>query len=255
MAPSCRLLPSPKGFSNPAEGRAKRRPGAKGRALSALQGRDTMGFCTSAECAEQLSSGRASCEGKFRNQRGAVLSIKKADFTSDHLTTMTGGTAALNGRLFFPASLGAYPPLSSDRRSANCVRADGRTLTLTDGRDVRLAGIEVPNETGTVARAALEKLLAGHDVRLLNMGPDTDRYGRFVGGIAGADGPRRAAPARPAASSGRRPRWSPSSGRRRPARRRRPLCRAAARPAPIGAEARRRPPGRRGPTRSPPARR
>jgi endonuclease YncB( thermonuclease family) len=66
--------------------------------------------------------------------------------------------------------------------------ADGRTLTLTDGRDVRLAGIEVPSDNGAVPRAALEKLVAGKDVRLLKMGPDTDRYGRFVGGIAGSDG-------------------------------------------------------------------
>ena len=36
--------------------------------------------------------------------------------------------------------------------------ADGRTLTLTDGREVRLAGIEVPNdgENGAAARTALE---------------------------------------------------------------------------------------------------
>lgn len=66
--------------------------------------------------------------------------------------------------------------------------ADGRTLTLTDGRDVRLAGIEVPDEQDAAARAALEKLVAGPDVRLLKMGLDTDRYGRFVGGIAGPDG-------------------------------------------------------------------
>jgi endonuclease YncB( thermonuclease family) len=66
--------------------------------------------------------------------------------------------------------------------------ADGRTLTLTDGRDVRLAGVEVPEEQGAAARAALEKLVAGRDIRLLKMGPDADRYGRFVGGIAGADG-------------------------------------------------------------------
>ena len=64
--------------------------------------------------------------------------------------------------------------------------ADGRTLTLTDGREVRLAGIEVPNdgENAVAARTALEKLVTGRDVRLLRMGPDTDRYGRFTGGLA-----------------------------------------------------------------------
>lgn len=68
--------------------------------------------------------------------------------------------------------------------------ADGRTLTLTDGREVRLAGIEVPgrDEDAAAARAALEKLAAGQTVRLLKMGPETDRYGRFLGGIAAVDG-------------------------------------------------------------------
>jgi endonuclease YncB( thermonuclease family) len=66
--------------------------------------------------------------------------------------------------------------------------ADGRTLTLTDGRDVRLANIEVPDEQGAAARAALERLVAGQDIRLLKMGPDADRYGRFIGGVAGPDG-------------------------------------------------------------------
>ncbi len=68
--------------------------------------------------------------------------------------------------------------------------ADGRTLTLTDGREVRLAGIEVSNdgENGVAARTALEQLVTGRDVRLLRMGPETDRYGRFTGGIAAADG-------------------------------------------------------------------
>jgi len=87
---------------------------------------------------------------------------------------MAGGAAACN-----PEPVG-----SAAVRSV----ADGRTLTLTDGRDVRLAGIESPNEHAAVARAALEQLVAGQDVRLLKMGPDADRYGRFVGGAAGADG-------------------------------------------------------------------
>jgi endonuclease YncB( thermonuclease family) len=66
--------------------------------------------------------------------------------------------------------------------------ADARTLTLTDGRDVRLAGIEVPDGQEAAGRAALETLAAGPDIRLLKMGPEADRHGRFVGAIAGADG-------------------------------------------------------------------
>ena len=76
--------------------------------------------------------------------------------------------------------------------------ADGRTVTLSDGREVRLPGIEVPDDegNGTAARAALEKRLtgqvsgqvSGQEVRLLRMGPDSDRYGRLVAGITSAGG-------------------------------------------------------------------
>ena len=53
---------------------------------------------------------------------------------------------------------------------------DGRTLQLADGREVRLAGIEVADQS----KAALEALVAGQDVALSRAGPDTDRYGRTL---------------------------------------------------------------------------
>src|SRR5438105_2659175 len=53
---------------------------------------------------------------------------------------------------------------------------DGRTVQLTDGREVRLAGIEVPQS----AKAALETLVSGRDIALLRLGADSDRYGRVV---------------------------------------------------------------------------
>jgi len=53
---------------------------------------------------------------------------------------------------------------------------DGHTLTLADGRILRLAGIEVT----TASRAALQRLAAGKILRLGNFGPDRDRYGRLV---------------------------------------------------------------------------
>ena len=53
---------------------------------------------------------------------------------------------------------------------------DGRTLQLTDGREVRLAGIEAPQS----AKAALETLVSGRDIALLRMGAESDRYGRVV---------------------------------------------------------------------------
>ena len=65
---------------------------------------------------------------------------------------------------------------------------DGRTLLLSDGREMRLAAIEVAGDS----RAALEKLTAGQTLRLERLGPEHDRYGRLVGfAFAGDSGTRR----------------------------------------------------------------
>jgi endonuclease YncB( thermonuclease family) len=53
---------------------------------------------------------------------------------------------------------------------------DGRTLLLADGRELRLAGIEVADGS----RAALQRLVAGRELRLEKLGADHDRYGRLV---------------------------------------------------------------------------
>jgi endonuclease YncB( thermonuclease family) len=52
---------------------------------------------------------------------------------------------------------------------------DGRTLMLTDGREVRLAGIEVAGRGGDALRA-----LADGQIVQLRSGPGADRYGRLV---------------------------------------------------------------------------
>ena len=62
---------------------------------------------------------------------------------------------------------------------------DGRTFVLDDGREVRLAAIEVaPLETGAApaaaARAALDALIGGDDIVLRRADIATDRYGRLV---------------------------------------------------------------------------
>ena len=67
---------------------------------------------------------------------------------------------------------------------------DGRTFTLADGREVRLAGIEVPplavpQESdaapgGAAAKDALAALAGGDEVALRRVAPATDRYGRIV---------------------------------------------------------------------------
>ncbi|HZL38976.1 MAG TPA: thermonuclease family protein [Pseudolabrys sp.] len=54
---------------------------------------------------------------------------------------------------------------------------DGRTLLLSDGREVRLAGIETTDDS----RTTLQALTAGHTLRLESLGAaERDRYGRIV---------------------------------------------------------------------------
>jgi endonuclease YncB( thermonuclease family) len=85
------------------------------------------------------------------------------------------------------AALGVVPaPAAEKPEKAAChpevvgaatVRAarDGGTLLLTDGREVRLAGIEIPP-----GDRALEAAVAGREVSLAQLGPiATDRYGRL----------------------------------------------------------------------------
>ncbi|MGC1859341.1 MAG: thermonuclease family protein, partial [Pseudolabrys sp.] len=49
---------------------------------------------------------------------------------------------------------------------------DGRTLLLADGREVRLAAIEVTDSS----RDALQSLVDNRDLRLMRLGLDQDRY-------------------------------------------------------------------------------
>ena len=60
---------------------------------------------------------------------------------------------------------------------------DGRTLLLTDGRELWLAGIEVTDNS----RDALQLLVRGHDVRLEQLSSERDRYGRVVAFVYAGD--------------------------------------------------------------------
>lgn len=63
---------------------------------------------------------------------------------------------------------------------------DGRTLALGDGRELRLAAIEAPDES----RAALQALAGSGPLRLETLGAERDRYGRLVAfAFAGEAGP------------------------------------------------------------------
>src|SRR5579864_9064499 len=62
---------------------------------------------------------------------------------------------------------------------------DGRTFMLDDGREIRLAAIEVPPleagaAPGAAAKAALDALIGGDDIVLQRADAATDRYGRLV---------------------------------------------------------------------------
>lgn len=58
---------------------------------------------------------------------------------------------------------------------------DGRSFTLTDGREARLSAIEAPpaGDAEAAARTALNALIGGRLVVLRQDGPATDRYGRL----------------------------------------------------------------------------
>ena len=84
----------------------------------------------------------------------------------------------------------------------------------SDGREVRLAGIEVARHgdrenAPDAAQAALETLVSGRDITLMRLGPDSDRYGRVVALVAVQ--PRPSAPfgAAGAAGAGPRPGFGP----------------------------------------------
>jgi endonuclease YncB( thermonuclease family) len=106
------------------------------------------------------------------------------------LLRMAGAAISLSA--FMAHGMGAAP---RDSAKAGCALAvfaearaltaiDGRTLKLADGREVRLAGIEVPPVTdggpGAESAAALAALVAGKDIVLKHLNPSTDRYGRVV---------------------------------------------------------------------------
>jgi endonuclease YncB( thermonuclease family) len=73
------------------------------------------------------------------------------------------------------------PGCRPEAGGASIVRGavDGRTIVLTDGREVRLAGIELVQQAREAARSALQQL-AGKEVALRTSAPGTDRYGRLA---------------------------------------------------------------------------
>ncbi|MDQ2081775.1 thermonuclease family protein [Xanthobacteraceae bacterium Astr-EGSB] len=102
--------------------------------------------------------------------------------------TLVAGLIAAAYQFPDPASAASPPPpcpltFFAEARAQGAV--DGRTILLADGREVRLAGIEIPatEEARTMGAGdaqALHALVAGKDIVLKHLKPATDRYGRLV---------------------------------------------------------------------------
>jgi endonuclease YncB( thermonuclease family) len=106
-----------------------------------------------------------------------------------------GAFATLSATAQVTAPVAVPAPVS---RAADCAGAgnasgevasvaDGKSLRLTDGREVRLAALETPpiatadeGSAGMAAKAALESLVLGRQVILRTAAPASDRYGRVI---------------------------------------------------------------------------
>jgi endonuclease YncB( thermonuclease family) len=97
--------------------------------------------------------------------------------TRQHRAFAIAPAIAALAQIFSSAAFAQEPcrltPIGSAQVAA--VR-DGRTLSLTDGRELRLAAIEAPD----ASRAGLQNLVSGQALRLEAFGTDYDRYGRLV---------------------------------------------------------------------------
>jgi endonuclease YncB( thermonuclease family) len=97
---------------------------------------------------------------KFRSYRHLVLALAAV------ASAFVAGNAAAQDAC----------KLTAIGTAAVAAARDGRTLLLDNGRELRLAAIEVPDDS----RAALQSLTAGHSLRLARVGAEHDRYGRLV---------------------------------------------------------------------------
>jgi endonuclease YncB( thermonuclease family) len=75
-----------------------------------------------------------------------------------------------------PASAACAPPELGEGHVAEII--DGRSFRLTDGREIRLAGIEPTGTTKADRISALAAVVADHDVSLRGEDDAPDRYGR-----------------------------------------------------------------------------
>jgi endonuclease YncB( thermonuclease family) len=88
-----------------------------------------------------------------------------------------------------PPAAYRFESLGAESRGKVSAVVDGRTFVLEDGRELRLAGIEVPAAmpgphdapvlpAAQAGKAELQQLIGGREVALKRLGPEADRYGR-----------------------------------------------------------------------------
>ena len=116
---------------------------------------------------------------------------------------MGGWAPIIAAGLLAGAALDARAQATSSRCGSGAVSAgrvativDGRSFVLDDGREIRLAALEVPMDgAGQAARAALAAMLAGETIELRPAAATPDRYGRTLAYAftTGAHGGRSAA--------------------------------------------------------------
>jgi len=107
----------------------------------------------------------------------------------EHAAMMSALISARLQRAHIGAMAFAVVLVATPSRAASCAPPelgeghvaeiiDGRSFRLTDGREIRLAGIEPAGATKADRIRTLAAILADHDVRLRGMDDAPDRYGR-----------------------------------------------------------------------------
>lgn len=93
---------------------------------------------------------------------------------------IAGHTAILAAAIVMLSPKAAFSTCAFSHQGDGRVSAvlDGRTFRLDDGREVRLAGIEIPDDAAERSRGLLAGLIEGRAVTLRGHDDTPDRYGR-----------------------------------------------------------------------------
>lgn len=125
--------------------------------------------------------------------RIAIFASGASSFRLRRNVAATAGATSIAVLAITPVAAEGRTPCRLETFATAAVSAvvDGRTIVLADGREVRLAGVEVPPLDGVddrgsrdphavAAKDALATLVVGQDIILRHAKPETDRYGRLI---------------------------------------------------------------------------